>query len=193
MSKITKVFIDQEFTGLHQNATLISLGMVSECGKTFYCEFLDFDESQCDNWIKDNVLSNLEFLYHKNNEPLQMCRYDPNAENRLENVKAYGKTPFIKTALEEWLAQFEEIEIWSDCLSYDWVLFCQIWGHAFNVPKHIYYIPFDICTVFKAKGIDPDISREEFCGMVAGAKKHNALWDALVIKACYEALERLTN
>ena len=80
--------------------------------------------------------------------------------------------------------------MWSDCLSYDWVLFCQIWEHAFNIPKNVYYIPFDICTVFKMKAIDPDVSREKFgCGEVySEMPKHNALWDARVIKMCYEKL-----
>jgi hypothetical protein len=80
--------------------------------------------------------------------------------------------------------------MWSDCLSYDWVLFSQIWGHAFNIPKNVYYIPFDICTVFKMKAIDPDVSREKFgCGEVYHEMpKHNALWDARVIKMCYEKL-----
>ena len=44
MPKITKIFLDTEFTGLHKNTTLISLGLVSECGKTFYAEFTDYDQ-----------------------------------------------------------------------------------------------------------------------------------------------------
>lgn len=50
------LFFDTEFTGLHQNTTLISIGIVSECGKTFYAECLDFDESQVNEWIRENVL-----------------------------------------------------------------------------------------------------------------------------------------
>lgn len=46
-------------------------------------------------------------------------------------------------------------------------------------------IPFDLCTLFKVKGIDPDVSREEFVGMTKGSQKHNALWDAKVIRECY--------
>ena len=37
------------------------------------------------------------------------------------------------------------------------------------------------------KGIDPDISREEFAGM-SSDKKHNALFDAEVQKAIYDKL-----
>ena len=49
-------------------------------------------------------------------------------------------------------------------------------------------MPFDLCTLFKAKGIDPDISREEFSNMKENSQKHNALWDAKVIKRCFELL-----
>lgn len=59
------------------------------------------------------------------------------------------------------------------------------------IPKNVYYIPFDICTLFKVKGIDPDINREEFSNYNSTGTKHNALHDAKVIKACYESLIKI--
>ena len=56
---MTKVFFDTEFTGLHKNTTLISIGLISECGKTFYAEFWDYDKTQIDEWLQTNVLDNL--------------------------------------------------------------------------------------------------------------------------------------
>ncbi len=64
----------------------------------------------------------------------------------------------------------------------------EVRGNAFNIPKAIYYIPFDLCTLFRIKGIDPDVSREEFAEMTKGSQKHNALWDAKVIKKCYKKI-----
>jgi hypothetical protein len=61
MTKITKLFLDTEFTGLHQNTTLISLGIISDTGKKFYAEFNDYDDSQIDEWLTDNVLKHLHF------------------------------------------------------------------------------------------------------------------------------------
>ena len=174
-----KVFFDTEFTGLHQNTTLISIGLISECGKTFYAELTDSDESQVDEWIKTNVIENLT---------LQEWDADKNYEPYSDNVRFKGDTKGLQLALTHWLEQFEEVEIWSDCLSYDWVLFNQIWGHAFNIPKNVYYIPFDLSSLFKVKGIDPDINREDFANMKDGNQKHNALWDAKVIKRCFELL-----
>lgn len=42
--------------------------------------------------------------------------------------------------------------------------------------------------MLKIKGIDPDIKREEFAEVEESGIKHNALWDAQVIKACYNKL-----
>lgn len=177
----TKLFFDTEFTGLHQNTTLVSLGIIAESGETFYAEFTDYDPKQINRWIQENVIDKLI---------LDPDGYDNAAF--YNNWKMKGNTVEVKEALTTWLSQFEAVEIWSDCLSYDWVLFCQIFGHAFNIPKNVYYIPFDICTLLKLKGIDPDISREKFAfGEVLQEmqdQKHNALWDAKVIKTIYDKL-----
>lgn len=174
-----KIFFDTEFTGLHKNTTLISIGLVSEDNRIFYAELIDYDKSQLDDWLKENVIDNL--LYNKDTD---FCLY----ENK--NVYLKGNKEKLKIELTKWLSNFDSIEIWSDCLSYDWVLFNDIFGHAFSIPKNINYIPFDICTLLKLKGIDPDISRENFIKNTSFMNnnknnKHNSLFDAHVIKEVY--------
>jgi hypothetical protein len=83
--------------------------------------------------------------------------------------------------------------MWGDVLIYDWMLFCELFpipnnDSAERLPRNIYYIPFDIATLAKVKGIDPDFSREEFSGI---SGKHNALRDAFMIMACYDKLVNL--
>ena len=184
---MTRIFFDTEFTGLHQNTTLISIGLVSECGKTFYAEFIDYDESQVSDWIIDNVISALYLTPGTDNNA------DPH------NWRLAAETVTIKEALEHWFKQFDKVEIWSDCLAYDWVLFCQIFGGAFSIPKNIFYIPGDISTTMMDKGVDPDINREEYANDFLDVhdisanivyKKHNALWDAYVIRACWLKLNK---
>lgn len=175
---MTRIFFDTEFTGLHQKTTLVSIGLISEDGRTFYAELTDYDKDAIDEWLQENVIDNL--LLHE--KPDGFISY----ENDSTNVTAKGDTAYIADCLADWLSTFERVEMWSDCLAYDWVLFNNLFGHAFNIPQNVYYIPFDLCTVFKLHGIDPDVNREAFAG-VEGAK-HNALHDALVIKACYDKL-----
>ncbi len=182
-----KVFFDTEFTGLHQHTNLISIGLVAENDREFYAEFTDYDNSQVDSWLRDNIIKKLLFTEKENG-----LLFDNQSM-----VSLRGDKHLITNHLTKWLSSFDEpLEMWSDCLAYDWVLFCQLWGDAFGVPKLVYYIPFDISTLFKVKGIDPDIGREDFAftsgsngGHVSDQdNKHNALWDAKVIKVCYERL-----
>lgn len=195
-NKITKIFFDTEFTGLHQNTTLISIGLIAESGQSFYAELTDYDKSQVSQWVQENVIANLlmDELKDGEQEYFSVVRH---SDNKIGNdlYKSYSvqlrcDSKVLELVLAKWLSQFEKVEIWSDCLSYDWVLFNQIFGHAFNIPSNIYYIPFDICTLFKLKGIDPDISREGFSEMTQYKQKHNALWDAKVIRECYLRLAK---
>lgn len=177
-----RVFFDTEFTGLHQNTTLISIGLIAEDGEEFYAELTDYDKDQIDGWLQDNVMDNLLIM----NNGRYAYLLSPVKDGIETEFGFAGDRVYVAHQLRDWLSQFDSVEIWSDCLSYDWVLFNQLFGHAFNIPKNVYYIPFDICTLMKIKGVDPDINREEFAGMTGA--KHNALHDAKVIKACYDKL-----
>jgi len=177
-----KIFFDTEFTGLHQKTTLISIGLISEDGKTFYAEFTDYNKFQIDSWLQENVINNL--YYNKLTDSGLII----NTDTRNFEMKANSLS--VKEQLTKWLSQFETIEMWSDCLSYDWVLFNTLLSDYSQwypqLPKNVNYIPFDICTLFKIKWIDPDISREEFAEIEWD--KHNALHDAKVIRECYNKL-----
>ena len=137
----TKIYFDAEFTGLHKKTTLISLGMVSDCGKTFYAEFADYTKSQVDTWLEKNVMNNLRFRDRPN--------FQINAGN---DFMIKHHTVKITELLEKWLAQFRSIEMWGDTLAYDWVLFCDLFGSGMALPRNISYIPLDIATVFYQKG-----------------------------------------
>ena len=180
-----KLFFDTEFTGLHQNTTLISIGIIDEFENTFYAEFTDYDRSQLNDWLQENVIKNLILKFQEDNTTYQ--------EYNSKTTFIKGTKDNIVKSLKIWLKESypnnNMIEVWSDCLSYDWVLFNQLFEN--NLPKNIYYIPFDICTLFKIKNIDPDISREEFTENKIKSKKHNSLHDALVIKECYDKLIKL--
>jgi hypothetical protein len=177
-----KIFFDTEFTGLQQSAKLISIGLCAEDGKTFYAESTEYQEWELNDWLRDNVVPGLRF------DKQRSC---PKID--LDHHAMCGTQHEIHEALTKWLEQWSigeqpnKVEMWSDCLAYDWVLFCQLYGGAMSIPAIVYYIPFDICTLMKFKGVDPDINREEFVG-ATDAVKHNALWDAKVIRRCYNRL-----
>lgn len=174
-----RIFFDTEFTGLHQLTTLISIGCVSEDGRTFYAESTDYDQTQVDSWLTENVIAH---LWHRGSPTVGEWCVDNS-----QHLSFCGTRQQIRGALRDWLVQFDQTEMWSDCLAYDWVLFCELFGGGAEcLPWGVYYIPFDICTLFKMKGIDPDINRAQFAEVKG--QKHHALDDAIIIKACYERL-----
>ena len=177
----TKIFYDSEFTGLHQKTTLISIGLVSDCNQQFYAEFSDYVVEQCDSWILEHVIQPTRWL--KNSQTVAI-------NDKQDNLTlCFGDKKAVTEQLTQWLQQFSNIEIWADCLAYDWVLFCQLFGGALSVPNHIFYMPYDLATYFKLKNLNPDCDRIQFCGHKQ-LTQHNALDDALVIKLCYEKLSR---
>lgn len=194
------LFFDFEFTGLHTGTTPISLGIVAENFGFFYAEFTDYDETQIERekdggeFIKTNVLYNL-ILEKQNLKENDFYEYYKG--NDLFAMKVRGNKSFIAEKLKKWLFSFNtQLEMWGDCLHYDWVLFLDLFGSAFDLPECVYYIPFDICTLFKVKNIDPDINREEFVKEYIKtykeaddfSNKHNSLHDADIIMYCYNKL-----
>lgn len=180
---MTKIFLDTEFTGLHQNTTLISIALVAESGEEFYAEFNDYDPLQLNEWINEKVIKKLHLV--DENESFSKI-------NNTTKIKSNRGT--IKNGLKDWLAQFDFVEIWADVSAYDWVLFCELFGGARYIPENIFYAPFDLATLFRIKGlINPvdqfnnDVSRFRFAG-IDDDNQHHSLADARAAMACFKKL-----
>lgn len=185
-----KIFFDTEFTGLHKNTTLISIGMIDENKRSFYAEFTDYDESQCDDWIKENVINHLR---RKGTHNLYMEAYDRiNKETSIVGTKKQ-----IKEKLEDWLSIYDDIELVSDVCHYDMVLFIDLFGTAFDLPRCInpacHDINQDIARYYEFSEKEAfDFSREELLqnnAITIEGDKHNSMYDAKVIKKIYEIIE----
>jgi uncharacterized protein YlaN (UPF0358 family) len=187
-----KLFFDTEFTGLHKNTTLISIGIVSEGGKSFYAECNDFDISQCDDWIMKNVVSNLYNYYVTK-------RKSSDWESGVADTQIFGAKKEVTFALKDWLQQFDSVQFVSDVCHYDFVLLIDLFGGAFDLPENVNPACHDINQdIAKYYGISEkeafDMSREAILAeketWVNTECKHNALYDAIVICAIYEAISK---
>ena len=208
MNKVT-IFLDTEFTNLGQDCDLISIGMVARVNdeylSSFYAESIEFSHDKCSDFVIQTVLPNLTLgskpggKIYEGDHGLKSYAIVGTEEDIVLNMLSWFDNLLGVTDEEQWVAGVDlPIEIWSDVLNYDWTLFVQLFNdYACGLPKFIYYIPFDISTAFKIKGIDPDINREEYAkSNVPEAKdidklgnmKHNSAVDALVIYYCYIAI-----
>lgn len=179
-----KIFLDTEFTGLHQNTTLISIALVAESGEEFYAEFTDYDTEQISDWLDENVIKHL-FI---NSSQLTLEK----------NIKIKGNKIEIRQALSEWFKQFPQeknsIQIWADCYAWDWILFCALFGGAFSIPPNIHYMTMDLATFLFSKNIEVDIDRKELLPTNYKDKdnlqQHNALYDARIEMAVFKKLSK---
>ena len=188
-----KIYFDTEFTGLTKNTDLISIGLVAENGSTFYGELTDFNIAKCDQWVKDNVVSKLKYYN----------RYDYYYKENNHSVEILDTKHRVGVHLNLWLNSFlEEIQFVSDVAHYDFVLLIDLLTQgksALDLPEYIAPAVYDINQLMAQK-LDIsmhqafDLNREEILVNMHRAgipdlsiEKHNALWDAFVIKELYSA------
>ena len=184
-----QIFFDTEFTGLHQNTTLVSIGLVSDEGERFYAELTDFDDSQCDEWITKNVLNHL--IVSGN------VKLEAELEQDGMTTTVIGNKEYVREQLLEWLDNYKDnIQFVSDVCHYDMVLLCDLLADgAVLLPQYINPFCHDLCQdIAMVLDISEkaafDISREQLLtdrGIdLPKGQKHNALYDAEVIKAIHD-------
>ena len=182
------IYFDFEMTGLHHETDPVSLGMKAENGKKLYLEFTDYDPMKVDDWVQEHVV---DHMWMQSKIPPRAYWEDIEEGVLRFETATREEAPEIIT---EWLESLDKKEedvfvMYGDCLAYDWMLFCRLYGTAFDVPEFIYYIPMDLCTALLYAGLDPDVSREGLAGMEG--EKHHALFDAEVIEACKQEIDKL--
>lgn len=173
------VYFDTEFTGLHKGTTLISIGLIASNGKKFYAEIVDYDRSQVNDWIKENVINNLWAVSKTIDECSKFEYYH------------LGTKEQIAQKLKEWFLEFDSVQLISDVAHFDMVLLIDLFGGAFDLPKNVNPSCHDINQdIAKFLGVTEreafDVSRECFLGICLSNEKHNALYDAEIIKEIYE-------
>lgn len=214
MERKLKVFYDAEFTGLHKKTTPISIGLVSESGAYFYAEFTDYNQSQVSDWIDENVIQKLMLTDKEDGyrSGTSMAGRHLTVIANHANMTVKGNRDMIKSELLGWLAnesacaEGAQIQFFADCYAYDWVIMNDLIalnGSALEIPGYVNYIPIDLSTALYMRGIDPDVSREEFVGDYELNRiknlppftswgsdniKHNCLWDAYVCQTCFNKL-----
>lgn len=182
----------------------MSIGIVAEDGRNFYAELTDYDKTQVDDWIKEHVVDNFVMgdIVPGEQEYYIASRdaSNPIGNDIYNNYSVHLQGDKIKIQLEliRWLNQFSTIEYISDVCHYDFVLFIDlVYNHALNIPykKHgasCHDINQDIARYYQISDMDAfDRSREsilsDFDVKIEG-RKHNALYDAKVIKEIYQLM-----
>lgn len=200
-----KLFFDTEFTGLHKNTTLISIGVVTENDDLFYAELMDYDAMQINDWLKENVINNLLLKTINDRKKLIIKLKDYKSQTKGKVGFVRGDKLRVREVFLKWLSQLntDKIEWVSDVSHYDFVLLVDLlYDSATNIPnnhsKCCHDVNQDLGNYCISANNDMeafDLSREKIVGekyvnliseKIGLENKHNALFDAFIIKRIYE-------
>lgn len=170
----TLVFINMQFTSLDSNCSPVSIGLVDMDGNSFYAEFETYDPMLMDPWAMQNL-------------PSALIVANPSMTINADEV-VIGDKDAVVMGLTRWFERYTSVELWGDAKDYAIVGFDELFGGWHNRPTNINHTSYDITTYMRVKGVDPDISREEFVGETINGLRNNALYNARLIKAAYEKL-----
>ena len=168
------VFVDVEFTGEHAHTTLVSLGLVTIEGASLSVTLKDYDRDLVTPWLRENVLAHID------------------ESTSVDRREAYER-------VSTWLLNYaagDRVSLVSAGKLLDLILLFELWEfaprkvarfhHLHCLPPHLNHAAhFDLPTVFFLAGVDPNIDRETFAGVESRGKRHEALYDATVVRECF--------
>lgn len=168
------VFIDTEFTGERQYASLVSIAITTLEGDELYLTFHDFNRGQVNTWLEQNVL------------------------NLIDDTESVGR-PEGAERVYDFLASYsqgDKLYFVSAGLSLDMLLLYDLYGEIIglevgqcrfqDLPDYLQNNHgVDLNTLFRCAGYDPEATvRSEFAGG-SSENRHNALADVRVVRECF--------
>ena len=164
-----RYFLDTEFIEDGKTIDLVSIGIVSEDGRTFYAISNEFDSSKAGSWVQKNVLSKLP---HR-------------AQNGGKILNGHSDAWKCRLQIKEDILSFigeDDPEFWGYYSSYDWVAFCWLFGTMVDLPKHYPMYCLDIKQLMDSMGIEKIPFEPE--------NEHSALSDALWNRKAFDWLSK---
>jgi len=176
-------FLDCEFTGEHAFTTLVSLGIVGSGEEELYLTFDDYEKDQVTPWLEKNVLTYIDSsTCVSKREGFQILKkwLEEYSQGNPVSLITVGKTSDLTLLFELWHYEFP-------MRKYFHALHC--------LPKYLNHSShFDLPTMFYLAGLDPEMNRENFVKeLQLSGKRHDALYDAKVVKACFNKIYNANN
>lgn len=159
------LFFDCEFTHLQEGAEppgLISIGIISQDGKTFYAENANVQEELYSEFVIETVL------------PL------------LEGGKSLMPYAQIAETLKTWIESFEcETKLWTDAPSFDWPHVHHMFSN-YGWPRNLKRSPVPLSFASGVQNIRFYNAVEDLFRSNQSLHRHHALDDAIANKYAFQ-------
>jgi hypothetical protein len=182
-----KYFFDTEFIEWAGGIDLVSIGIVSENGDTYYAENTTFDQRNADQWVIDNVLAKLEYW----GNPLSSKGYGNISTKGARGslcTEAFATEVQISNTILGWMDMVgpdRHPQFYAYYAAYDWVIFARLFGRLIDKPAHFPMWVRDLKQMMWERGLSKEW-KQQICPDPEG--EHNALVDAQWNKQLHEAI-----
>jgi hypothetical protein len=161
-----RYFFDTEFIEHDRTIDLISIGIVCDDGREYYAVNSECDYLNASPWVWANVLHPMgldrPILYVNPTDPGVSVQ----TKETLRHAKPHG---VISEEVKLFLTGSDRVEFWADYASYDWVVFCWLFGKMMELPKGL---------PMYCNDIQQEANRIGGVTLPAPLDAHNALSDA---------------
>jgi hypothetical protein len=173
--RLKKVFFDTEFTRIGQNTTLVSIGFISESAETLYIELSDYDRTQVTPWLETHVMR----LLHRT-ETVTTAQARDRVAQWFEAIHPQGKIQLISAGKD--IDNILLYNLWAEVQPGSTL---KTWRDRLPAAiDHKWHLDMD--TAFALFGVDPNQERAALVESPVEGEAHHALYDARMIKACWE-------
>lgn len=173
-----KYFLDCEFIEDGNTIDLISIGIISEDNKEYYAINYNCDFTKASPWVKANVLNTLP----KKPIPVFYASSE-DFKNSKEYKQGWRTKSLIAKEVIEFIGEDSNVEFWGEWPSYDWVVFCQLFGTMMDLP---YNFPMRCRDVVQYLEDHLGLSQSAWPESLETLGNHNALLGAKTVKLRYE-------
>lgn len=172
MTTHTKYWLDTEFIEDGKTIELISIGIVCEDGRELYLINNECDFSKANDWVKENVISQLQPRTLPINDRVWTHRM--NIRREVADFMGAVLPAVLSDDDNSWRYALAEgkpkPEIWTYYGSYDWIVLCQLFGTMMDLPAGFPMYTMDLKQWCVQLG-DPRLPAQ-------GKGEHSAIEDA---------------
>ena len=158
-------YLDTEFIDKSFSVDLISIGLVSESGSSYYAVSNAFKEAQASNWVKTNIFPMLPPMSER--KPLHQIR---------QEILSFYQKELLR--MNAHMGVF-----WAYFAAHDWVLFCWLMGGMMHMHSSLPHVCFDLKQEVERLAMPYDLFPEH-------DNKHHALHDAMWNRKLHQQLQR---
>lgn len=177
-----KWFISTKFLEEDKAIELISIALISEFDEEFYAlnKNCDLKAAWKDFYTRENILKQIYNEYLKTDFIQNIFPFNYKTMKKIFKIRGLDYSTIRIKILN--LFSMQNPEFWGYCCSYDWFLFCKIFGKRFDLPKKFPIYCKDLKQYIDERKISTKIKNVKYYSAIEKVKWIKNIYKDLILK-----------